>query len=218
MRLSAYDTFSLYLALKNHFTQEKYDFHKYHGKTRISKESFLSRKDKFQFQKLCRKYDENEMTDFLIANLLQNKKWVGEMLEESAHDFYLAYVKYKQGITYHFDNELSKLFQNDPETLFVIKNNQYPPILNHYLSNDISLQTLTILNHYIHFSDKFDEKLGKDDILWSKIRLLCFKLTPFLDYDKVKIKNILKERLNESRFSIQKQKEGLQKIPETASY
>lgn len=214
MRLSAYDTFCLYIALKNHFSQEKYDFHKYHGKTRISKESFLNRKDRFQFQKLCRRYDEKNMIDFIVANLIKDRKWVGDLLEDAAHDNYLNYLKYKQATTYIFDNELTKI---ELHNLFKIKGNQYPPIINHYLSNDLSIQTLCILNTFIQFVSKFDEKLGKDDIIWSKIRLLCIKLTPFLEYDNVKIKNILKEKIDGHRFSNEKQKESLEAAPQTAN-
>lgn len=197
MRLSAFETFSLYIALKSHFSQEKYDFHVYNGKTRINHSSFLNRKDRFHFQKLCRKYDEKEMIDFMIANILQNKTWVGEMLEEEAHDNYLTYLKYKQSITYSFSNEISRI--EDLRTLFKIKNNQYPNIINLYLSNDMSIQTLTMLNSFIGFSEKFDNKLGKDEVIWSKVRLPCIKLTSFLDYDKNKIKTIIKEKINGTR-------------------
>lgn len=198
MRLSSFETFSLYIALKNHFSQEKYDFHLYHGKTRISKESFLNRRDRFQFQKLCRRYDEKEMVEFIIANIIQNKKWVGELLEDDAHDNYLKFLKYKQSITYSFDNELEKAINKsgDIQQLFKIRNNQYPTIVNLYLSNDMSIQTLSILNSLVDFSSKFDKKLGKDDIIWSKIRLLCVKLNSFLHYDKVKIKTIIKEKMH----------------------
>ena len=50
MRMPAYNCYCLYLAMKNHFTQEEYDFFKYNGKINAIKESFLSRKDRYQFQ------------------------------------------------------------------------------------------------------------------------------------------------------------------------
>lgn len=217
MKLSSYDTFCLYIALKNHFTKEKYDFHKYKGKTRISRESFLCRKDRLQFQRLSKRYDAGEMTDFIIANILQNKTWVGELLEDTSHDNYIKFLKYKQSIIYSFDNEITSVFSkiSPIKALFSTRKNQYPPIIQYYLSNDISIQTLSILNTFIGFVPKFDNRLGKDDVLWSKIRLLCTKLTLFLEYDRMKIKNILKEKIEEQRFlSIARLSQSKDKISE----
>ena len=44
--------------LKNHFTKEKYDYHKYCGKSRASIQSFYKRKDRFFFEKLSRQKDD----------------------------------------------------------------------------------------------------------------------------------------------------------------
>jgi hypothetical protein len=38
-----------------------------------------------------------------------------------------------------------------------------------------------------------DNKYGKDDIIWSKIKLLAQKILPFLEYDKHKIVGVLKK-------------------------
>ena len=92
MRLSAFDTYALFLALKQHFTQANYDYFRYHGKTRANKESFIQRKDRFYYQKLSRKYDSEQMVDFLVANLLKGLIWVGNLLDDEAHENYLAYL------------------------------------------------------------------------------------------------------------------------------
>lgn len=200
MKLDGYETYCLFIALKNHFTQKSYDFLKYHGKTRVSKETFTTSKDRFKYMKLSRKYDALEMRDFIIANLLANKNWIGEMLDDDADDIYKAYIKRKQSLSYNFTNEIDKLFTTagGPEKAFKIKNNQYPDLLNLYLQNEISIETVAILNTFVDFVSKFDEKLGKDDVIWSKTRLLISKLTPFLDYDREKVKKILKTNINNS--------------------
>ena len=40
---AAYQT---YVAVRNHFKQDSYDFFRYNGKTRVGQESFLKRNDK----------------------------------------------------------------------------------------------------------------------------------------------------------------------------
>ena len=203
MRLSAFDTYALYLALKQHFTQDSYDYFKYHGKTRANKESFLQRKDRFQFQKLSRMYDGEQMRDFLVSNLVKDKgSWVGDLMNDDANDNYLAYLKRKQSLAYTFTSELDKFFgQEPPEVAFKVGEGyrSLPPILNFIMCGAMSPETFVILDRFIGFSSTLDKKLA-DDYLWSKYRKLPQKFHPFLSYDKDKMKNILKEKINEYRL------------------
>jgi len=202
MRLTAFDTYALYLALKQHFTQDSYDYFKYHGKTRANKESFLQNRGRYQFQKLSRMYGDEEMKDFLVANLLKDKTWVGEFLEDDANDNYLAYLRRKQSLAYTFTNEIDEFFnQEPPEVAFKVGEGyrSLPPILNFIMCGAMSPETFVILDRFIGFSSVLDKKLP-DDYLWSKYRKLPQKLHPFLSYDTDKMKNILKEKINEYRL------------------
>lgn len=198
MKLTPYQTYCLYLAIKNHFTQKKYDYFKYSGKTNAKPEAFEIRKDKYYFGRLSKKYSEEELLHFLVANFIQGKKWIGDLLEDDAHDTYMRYLKRKQAFTYHFTNELTALLStvDDPRDLFICSSSSYPKIISEYLAGTISLETMAVLNTFICFFDKFDEKLDKDDIIWSSVRLLTIKLYPFLEYDKKRIKDVLKKHLN----------------------
>ena len=51
-----YDSYQLYLGIKLHFYSEDYDFVKYNGKVKADINSFLKRKDKFQFGKLFKNH------------------------------------------------------------------------------------------------------------------------------------------------------------------
>lgn len=202
MRLSAYDTYALYLALKKHFKEDSYDFFKYNGKITTSKEAFIQRRDKYQFQRLSRMYSDEEMKDFLIANLLKDKTWVGDYLEDEANDTYLAYLRRKQSLAYTFTNEVDDFFSHDPpDRAFKVGEGylRLPPILNFIMCGAMSPETFVILDRFIGFSSVLDKKLA-DDFLWSKYRKLPQKLHPFLSYDSDKIKNILKEKINEYRL------------------
>lgn len=198
MRLSAYETFCLYLALKNHFSKESYNYFKYQGKTNVSKESFMHRKDRFQFQKLSRMYDETEMLDFMLANFIHDEKiWVGDLLDDEAKDRYKNYVKRKQSLTYRFENELDLLIISTHEGiqgLFKPKDDMLPVIRGYY-HQSASVETLAILDYFVGYFDKHDAKF-KDDYLWGKLRMKCKKLLPFMNFDKNKIKDILKDRAN----------------------
>ena len=198
MRLGPYETFCLYLALKNHFSKESYDYFKYQGKTNISKNSFLNRKDKFQFQKLCRMYDETEMLDFMVANFLNDEKiWVGDLLQDEAKDRYMEYLKRKQSLSYRFENELDLLINSAKgglKGLFKPQDGQLPVISGYYYQI-AGIETLSLLDYFVGYFDKYDAQF-KDDYLWGKLRMKCKKLLPFMNFDKNKIKDILKDRMN----------------------
>ena len=49
------DVYLMYCALKAHFSREDYDYHKYGGKTKISRESYWKRKDRYYFAKIANK-------------------------------------------------------------------------------------------------------------------------------------------------------------------
>lgn len=196
MNMDSYECYVMFQALKNHFTTKSYDYIKYNGKIKISKDSFLANKDKYKYAKLARKYDDEKMRDFLLANFISGKKWIGEFLEEDASDIAQNYLKRKQSFTYTFTNEITKLIKDkDPHNLFKVKDNQYPEIVNAHIQGDISIESLAVLNRFINFFDKFDAKIGKDDIIWSKIKTMALKVEPFIQYDKEKIKAVLKELL-----------------------
>lgn len=192
MKATGYETYCTYLALKNHFTKESYDFFKYNGKVHVSKDTFLTRKDRFQFEKLARKCDD--VKSHMIINFLADRTWIGQMLDDSAFDNTKQYVKTLQSMSYIFKNEIEKY--DDLKSLFKKEDNGYPKILNEYMRGDISFQTMIILDYFTGFITKFDVKLA-DDYLWSKFSFKARKYKPFLlqDLDKNKFKEILKSHV-----------------------
>lgn len=199
MKLSPFDTYKLYLSVKNHFSRPTYDFFKYQGKTKASITAFEKRRDRFFFDKLSKKYEDQELVDLFVSNILIDKTWVGDYLEEDGHDTYIKYMRRKQSFSYTFTNELEKAFMSvsNIKCLFQTKQNEYPQIIQLHMNGVIGIDTLGVLNRFIKFSDKFNSTIGEDDVIWSKIRIKCEKVTPFLDYDETKLKTILKQKMDE---------------------
>jgi hypothetical protein len=199
VKLSPFDTYKLYLSVKNHFSRPTYDFFKYQGKTKASITAFEKRRDRFFFDKLSKKYEDQELVDLFVSNILIDKTWVGDYLEEDGHDTYIKYMRRKQSFSYTFTNELEKAFMSvsNIKCLFQTKPNEYPQIIQLHMNGVIGIDTLGVLNRFIKFSDKFNSTIGEDDVIWSKIRIKCEKVTPFLDYDETKLKTILKQKMDE---------------------
>ena len=70
-KVTPFETYKSYLGLKNHFTKEKYDYHKYCGKSRATVQSFYKRKDRFFFEKLSRQKNDEEVIDFFVSNFVE---------------------------------------------------------------------------------------------------------------------------------------------------
>jgi hypothetical protein len=128
-----------------------------------------------------------------MVNLLQDKTWVGDMLDDDAFESTLHYMKKVQSMSYIFKNEIEKY--DDLKALFKMQDNGYPMFLNEYMRGDLSFETIIILDAFIGFIAKFDAKF-KDDYLWSKFSTKARKFAPFLlrEFDKNKFKDLLKKQ------------------------
>ena len=192
--MDAIDAYKVYLGIKNHFTQDSYDWFKYNKKVNVTYDSFMKRKDKIFFAKLGNRKDAY-LEDFLVSNFLHDTKmWVGELLSEECEDRYKEWKRKQESLTYIFKNEMDFVSGWTPEQLnefFDAKGGDHPPIIKKYLRGDISLETLAILNSVLHFVKRYDIMIH--DPIYKEVSKICKKYQPFLSYDTVKMKKALRE-------------------------
>ena len=67
--LSPFLTYKYYVAIKRHFTDERYDFFKYKGRIKASEATFLKRKDKYYFEKLAK---HDSPPSYILSNICKN--------------------------------------------------------------------------------------------------------------------------------------------------
>jgi hypothetical protein len=193
--MTGYEAFSIYNALKLHFSQQSYDYFKYNGKSRISVSSFENRKDKYHFYKLSRKYKEDEYINFLVANfILNDKTWAGDLLKDEAEANYLRRMKYMQSMSYSFDNDCSLIFEdlNDPNEVLKVEDGEYPVLLMMAFRKEIQPETLVILNALLNFFPVWERQIS-DTIRWPDYRMKMLKYTAFVPFDSVKYRLMLKK-------------------------
>lgn len=192
--MDAIDAYKVYLGIKNHFTQDSYDWFKYNKKVNVTYDSFMRRKDKIFFAKLGNRKD-SYLEDFLVSNFLHDTKmWVGELLSEECEDRYKEWKRKQESLTYIFRNEMDFVSGWTPEQLndfFDAKGGDHPPIIKKYLRGDISLETLAILNSLLHFVKRYDIIIH--DPIYKEVSKICKKYQPFLSYDTAKMKKVLRE-------------------------
>lgn len=188
-----FDTYKTYLALKNHFTKDSYDYHKYQGKSRASLQSFYKRKDRYWFEKLSRQKEDKEVVDFFVANFVSctdpQTVWIGELIKEGEIR-YKSWQKRIQSLSYLFKEESQQLFENKFEEVFDCSKG-HPLLLKMFLVGNISLETLVIYDKIFLFGKNFDKKLK--DPVWETVSLKMKKYAPFLHIDVFHYKKILKQ-------------------------
>jgi len=194
MKVTPFETYRTYLSMKSHFTNPKYDFFKYGGKSRATMTSFNKRKDKYWFEKTSRKYSDQQVLDFLLSNFViadnPQNLWIGEIINSGERN-YADWMRRKQSLTYLFKEQSEKLLsENELETVFDCSKG-HPVILKKYLGGEISLETLTILEKVFSFVRDFDKKLT--DPVWETVSLKIKKYIPFININVYNYKKILKE-------------------------
>ena len=198
MKVTPFETYQTYLSMKSHFTNPKYDFIKYGGKSRATMSAFNKRKDKYWFEKTSRKYSDEEIVNFLLANFVTTDNpqnlWIGEIINSGERN-YADWKRRKQSLTYLFKEQTEKLiYENNLEEVFDCSKG-HPPLLKKYLGGEISLETLTILEKVFSFAKNFDNKLK--DPVWESVSLKIKKYIPFININVFHYKNVLREIINE---------------------
>ena len=198
MKVTPFETYQTYLSMKSHFTNRKYDFFKYGGKSRATMTSFNKRKDKYWFEKTSRKYSDEQVLDFLLANFVNTDTpqnlWIGEIIN-SGERTYAEWMKRKQSMTYIFKEQSEKLLsETELEDVFKCSKG-HPLLLKRYLGGEISLETLTILEKVFSFVENFNKKLT--DPVWETVSMKINKYKPFLNINVFQFKKVLREIVNE---------------------
>ena len=105
--MTPFEAYKLYLALRMHFTQPKFDYFKYNGKVNADINSFNTRRDKFQFAKLAKHRDPQSL---IVSNYLTaTPKWVGDFLTDESEQHFTDWQRRKESLSYIVSQDLKKL-------------------------------------------------------------------------------------------------------------
>ena len=189
-----FDAYKCYLAMKNHFTKDNYDYQKYRGKTRATHQAFYKRKDRFWFEKFARQKTDQEVEEFFVANFTScsdpESLWIGEMIKEG-EGRYQDWQKKVQSLSYVFKQEVEDLFTDNKVDEVFDCSRGHPPILRKYLGGNISLESLVICDRIFGYGKNFDKDLK--DPVWETVSRRVKKYKPFLNINVQRYKKILKE-------------------------
>jgi len=199
--MTPFEVYKLYIGIKSHFTSE-YDFSKYKGGVTTSFKRFESRRDRYFFEKLLKKYTKAEIIQFFVANFAEDEDlWIGDLVLNMESELrYIDWKKRIQSLTYVFsediDNVIEFLNSRDMkfDDLFQVKANEHPILFRFLLEEMISLETFIILNEILNFFDQFDRDID-EDYVWSAWKDRCNNYNTFMNFDIKKFKKILVDKI-----------------------
>jgi hypothetical protein len=199
--MTSFEVYKLFLALKNHFGNSNYDFFLYQGKTKANARSFSTKKDKYFYERLARRYDEKELQEFFVSCMIKNPDvWVGDMCRDVRHsENYMDWKRRKESMTYCFSEEVKKIAEEEPsfDQLFVCKRGEHPKLFDLYNERTITLETLLGIDLVTDCFDDWNTYL-EDDIIWKDAYYLAKQYRPFLmmESKKNRFKNILRKEFS----------------------
>ena len=196
------DVYRTYLSVRNHFTNDTYNFFKFGGKTKASSSAFEKRRDRYIFDKVSKDYKDDEVALLFVSNFVAKEKfWIGNTLSEESRNIYTMWRKKIQSLSYIFENDVKAIVDeiNDREidfdSVFKIQDGQHPIILRLTLADRISLESFLILNKILDFFPQFNRRI-EETIIWPDYYKKCVKYEPFVKVDMTRFKFILKKQLN----------------------
>jgi hypothetical protein len=181
---SPMDAWSTVTAMSLHFNSERdYDAFKFSFKgPRCKRETFEQNKNRFQFEKLARKYPyRNDIILYSLANLLSGEKWIGNFTD-------VAYDRWKakmQNVEYTYKEEMKTLIEQSPyktfdEMILPKDLTDVPYIYKMVQGGNVSIETITILNIISSYTSDLQSKLTDPLGISSELTFKVRKYTPFL--------------------------------------
>ena len=196
--MTGFEVYKMYLAMKQHFTKEQYDFFRYNGKVRANETSFQKRKDVYFFKKLGSKYSPEEMLYYLVSNFIVD---FGGYIRNFSDDAFKNWKVKQESFTYKFKEDINYLldevespYDENFDKLFIAQSGTHPILLKSFYANRISLETMAVLEHCLGYVKQFDKNLT--DPVWTETRLKIIKYIPFLDIECSRYRKVILETIN----------------------
>lgn len=189
-----YTAYRLFTAINLHFTNPKYDLLKYNGRIRCPRETYENRRDRKLFERLANRHSsERDLIQFIVANYAYDNRGLVWDLNGDSEEHYITWTKRKESISEVFREDLSKIFFHAEKNKLCLRQifdidekNEYPELLKLFLSKDITIETMVILNQLTGYIEKWHPLI----LLWHDLFLKINRLTTFVKYDIVRIQTI----------------------------
>lgn len=189
--MNGYRAYQHYLALKKHFTTEKFNVMET-PRVLIPEATFVKRNDRWLWEKLAQTLPGPELLEYMVANVAMG--FPGFVYDHAqAGSNYNAWIKNKQSRTRNFENAASIICDEldsarTLEAWFEFDGHSPPILLNKLMSGEFPLDVVSIFDQSMGLSEKW-EKVNSS--LFAEQLLLIKKVKPFVKFNKEKISTVI---------------------------
>jgi hypothetical protein len=117
--------------------------------------------------------------------IYDHNQWIGNVLTDAGEQVYKNWRKKIESLTYLFESDLRKL-NKDFNLNFTPRDGHHPYLLTLYLSGDVSLETMVILDSILMYRKDWDKQIT-EKYVWPSVSLKIRKYAPFLHFDRKKM-------------------------------
>lgn len=198
-----------YTAISLHFKSDTYDFFKYNGKVRYNKK--LNNQKEYFFKRLTKKHTRKELLSFFAMKFFENPKyWIFSENADVVLKQLNIHIKKHSSILHSLKMEMTEYLNKEGiidadnpkkefEMHFLSRTSSLPIILQRYVSGDVSVELLLLLNQCFNLFDKWNISLT-NDFLWKQYKIKFEKIKPFwnlfVDIDQKNFVFYIKEKLS----------------------
>lgn len=191
--MDGYKVWKLYMAVKLHFTTNKYNVFNNRGHVKGARETFYSRNDRFIFEKLSQKFpSERDVIQYFVANFAYGNNEVVYEPGEGERNL-TTWTKRKESISQVFENDLHAILLHlekeklDNRCLYDCTHGSIPELFKLYLGGYVTIETMVILEHFANYLANISLQLNL--LLGEECRRID-KCKGFVKYDKERILHV----------------------------
>lgn len=200
--MDGFKAYKYYIAIKLHFTKDNFDVFKNRGNVKGTREAFNARNDRYMFERLARKYPvDKDLIQYYVANFAYGNDAAIYSSEEAETNL-LEWNRRKQSITKIFADDCNKILMDackskyKEESIFNLTNKGYSSILKLFLGNQISLESLRIIDDLHPVIDSWKENSSMV-LLWENEIRRIEKSKGFVKYDSDKVAKVFNNFIQE---------------------
>lgn len=192
--MDGFKAYKYYAALKLHFSSKSYNVFKNKGRVRYSRDKFMSRNDRYLFEKLGHRFaSERDYIIYVAANMMYGNKTV--VYDTTTGDAnYQEYTRRRQAITNVFRNDMHTIANSGVQYDFA--GQKVPGVIQLWLAGKITTETMVILDDL----DGIVEKVKRNShlaLLFEDDLLVLEKSKGFVKYDSYKVMAVYTELIED---------------------
>jgi hypothetical protein len=190
MIIDGYEAYCIINSLKLHFNNKSYSVAKY-GYRNVKFDdinTFDRRNDSGFYKRIANKYNtKDSLTTLAYGNLFYNPNlWVGDFLDERAHERYLRAKKVKSSLMYSCLEDTKYILDNNKSLISSFKNGD---VLNMIMVEKVQPESFILLNNIMKLNDI------QTNIVTSIVKERLEKLRFFVTVPDIQFYEILKQNI-----------------------